>query len=76
MFFLSFSSPHRTHRLLMQSCLFAAFLTYFVFAHAWYEPGRLILHGQSTSGTPLIQVRWNSGAGFNEYEQREFHPKK
>ena len=61
-------------KLVVSVCLVSFFLLYFVFGRGWYEPTSLVLRGQSTSGSPLIQVRWNSGEGFNKYEQREFRP--
>jgi len=54
--------------------LFFLFLLYFIFGRGWYQPTQLVLHGRAVAGNPRIQVRWNSGAGFNEYEQRQFRP--
>lgn len=63
------------HRSLIPICLFALFLGYFVFGAGWQEESRLILHGQTTIGrSPLFKVRWDSGQGFNDYEQRLFQP--
>lgn len=49
-------------------------LAYFFYGNGWYEPSRLVISGQTTDNTSLLQVRWNSGEGFNNYEQREFRP--
>ena len=49
-------------------------LLYFYFCNGWYEPSRLVISGLLPDGTSSFQVRWNSGEGFNSYEQREFHP--
>ncbi|WP_417915103.1 hypothetical protein [Candidatus Electronema sp. JM] len=34
----------------------------------------MILRGHTAGGSPAITVRWDSGAGFNDYEQRLFQP--
>jgi hypothetical protein len=61
--------------ILLPGCLFVLCLLYVVFSAGWYEPAKLVLHGQTTSGnSPLLKVRWDSGQGFNEYEQRLFQP--
>ena len=65
---------HFTHRLSASISLVIILLLYFVFRHGWYEPSKLVLHGRATAANPLIVVRWNSGEGFNEYEQRAFRP--
>ena len=55
---------------------FLLVLSYFYCGNSWYEPARLIIHGQviTNNDNALLRVRWNSGEGFNGYEQREFHP--
>jgi hypothetical protein len=70
---LSFLSGKR-YKLLLPVCLFTFFLLYFVLGNSWYEPSKLVLRGQVAEGNPLILVRWNSGQGFNKYEQRAFQP--
>ncbi|MCW5206714.1 hypothetical protein VU08_07270 [Desulfobulbus sp. F5] len=64
----------RTGNILLSVCLFFLFLLYFVFGAGWYEPTKLVLRGQASSGSSLIKVHWDSGAGFNDYEQRLFQP--
>lgn len=59
----------------MPFSLFLLFLGYFVFSTGWYEANKLILRGQAPTGKiPLLAVRWDNGQGFNNYEQRLFHP--
>lgn len=52
--------------------LFVFFLVFFVFGTGWYEPSILVLQGRANAKNPLLLVRWNSGEGFNTYEQRTF----
>ncbi|MCW5199524.1 hypothetical protein VU05_02180, partial [Desulfobulbus sp. F1] len=66
----SFLPSNRIENILLPVCLFFLFLLYFVFGAGWYEPTKLVLRGQASSGSSLIKVRWDSGAGFNDYEQR------
>ncbi|MCI5129904.1 MAG: hypothetical protein D3907_15800, partial [Candidatus Electrothrix sp. AUS3] len=66
------SFSQKRHRLFFSICLFAFFAAYFCFGTGWYEPSRLVLQGQATQENPLLLVRWNSGEGFNTYEQRIF----
>lgn len=49
-------------------------LLYFVFGNSWLEPSKIILQGRVIKGDSMILVRWNSGEGFNDYEQRKFLP--
>ena len=51
---------------------FTAFLLYFVFGAGWQEPAKLTLRGHAADGA-IITLRWDSGAGYNPYEQRVFH---
>lgn len=51
---------------------FTAVLLYFVFGAGWQEPAKLTLRGHAADGA-IITVRWDSGAGYNPYEQRVFH---
>ncbi len=71
-----FRKSHQIPKGLLLLIIFSIFLLYFVFGSAWYEPSQLIIEGQSESDSPLIVVRWNSGAGYNDYEKRVFKPKK
>jgi hypothetical protein len=54
--------------------LFLFTLSYFYLGNSWFESSRLILQGEAVSNNPLLLVRWNSGEGFNRYEQRKFSP--
>ena len=54
--------------------LFSIVLCYFVLSSGWYEPSRLEIKGQCQTGNPVLRVNWDSGAGFNGYEKREFRP--
>ncbi|MGX9727095.1 MAG: hypothetical protein ACTFAK_07175 [Candidatus Electronema sp. VV] len=56
----------------MPVSLLLLFLLYFVFGSGWQEPARLTLRGHAADGA-VITLRWDSGAGYNPYEQRVFH---
>jgi len=60
----------RHSQLLLLGSLFFLFLLYFVFGTGWQEPAKLVLRGRAEAGAPLLKVRWDSGQGFNQYEQR------
>jgi hypothetical protein len=62
--------------MLLPVCFFLLFLSYFIFGAGWHEPSKLVLHGQAAGDKPVVNVRWNSGQGFNEYEQRLFQLQK
>lgn len=47
-------------------------LLYFIFGSGWQETARLTLRGHAALGA-ILTLRWDSGAGFNSYEQRVFH---
>ena len=51
--------------------LFAIILTYFVFSHGWYPRAKLTIKGTTELGS-TITARWDSGKGFNSYEERRF----
>jgi hypothetical protein len=69
------SFPPVLRRLLPSAGLFICFLGYFVFSTGWLEPAKLVLRGHAAAGhPPQLAVRWDSGQGFNDYEQRLFHP--
>ncbi|MCI5146428.1 MAG: hypothetical protein D3923_13095, partial [Candidatus Electrothrix sp. AR3] len=75
MFLLSPDHLSKKGNWILSINLFFFFLAYFVFGTGWYEPTKLLIHGQAATSKPAIQVRWDSGQGFNAYEQRVFHPK-
>jgi len=59
--------------MIWRSILFLLILSFFFWGNGWYEPSQLAISGQSDGGNPTLRVRWDSGEGFNEYEQRIFH---
>ncbi len=53
--------------------LFLLVLTVVVLTSGWYEPARLVINGRAENTDTVVDVRWDSGAGYNDYEQRVFH---
>lgn len=51
------------------------FLVFFVFGKGWYDPAELIIRGKVTGENGALEVRWDSGAGYNSYESRQFRLK-
>jgi len=43
-----------------------------VFTTGWYEPALLVLKGRALNTDAVIDVQWDSGAGYNSYEQEQF----
>jgi hypothetical protein len=60
--------------LIATAAIFSMILVYFCLGSAWYESTRLVISGQAVHGNAMLEVRWNSGQGFNSYEQRVFNP--
>ncbi len=60
------------HQWLVAVCVFVACLTYFVFVTGWYEPARLVIKGRALTTDEVVTAQWNSGAGYNAYEQEQF----
>lgn len=52
--------------------VFAAVLTYFVLGTGWYVPARLVISGTVPEMRGKINVSWDSGAGWNSYENERF----
>ncbi len=52
--------------------IFLAFLAYFVGNGAWFPPARLVVDGTAPGRNGKLEVDWDSGSGFNEYEKRRF----
>ena len=52
--------------------LFTLFLLYFVFGTGWYAPAQLVVRGKVFKEKGSLDVRWDSGAGYNSYEHRRF----
>ena len=52
--------------------LFSFFLVYFVFIKGWYDPAQLVIRGNASGGNGSLEVSWDSGAGYNTYESRQF----
>jgi hypothetical protein len=53
-------------------CLFTLFLLYLVFSCGWYEPAVLVIKGRVLDTGAVIDVQWDSGEGFNDYEREQF----
>ena len=51
--------------------LFSSILTYFVLSHSWYPHATLTIEGTAELNS-TITARWDSGEGFNSYEERRF----
>jgi hypothetical protein len=54
-------------------CIFFGFLLFLawgVFSTGWYESARLQVKGTAERGKAGLALRWDSGAGLNEYESR------
>lgn len=69
----SFTSG-KGRKMFLPVSLFFLLLAYFVLGTGWQEPAKLVLRGQTSGSAALIRVRWDSGQGFNGYEQRAFRP--
>ncbi len=52
--------------------LFVSLLLYFVFGTGWYAPARLTIQGTAPAMQADLEVRWDSGSGFNSYESERF----
>lgn len=52
--------------------LFFILLAYFVFGRGWYVPATLVVSGITPEKGGELEVSWDSGAGWNTYEQRVF----
>ncbi|WP_339136500.1 MAG: hypothetical protein WGN25_01290 [Candidatus Electrothrix sp. GW3-4] len=52
--------------------LFFLFLSYFFFGTGWYEPARLLIEGTAPDTNAVITLQWDSGNGYNSYEQERF----
>lgn len=51
--------------------LFLIILVYLFFSHGWYPQTKLTVKGNAESGS-TITARWDSGEGYNSYEERRF----
>ncbi len=51
--------------------LFLLVLLYFFSFNGWYENDQLIIKGHGVAGG-VLDLKWDSGAGFNGYENRRF----
>jgi hypothetical protein len=52
--------------------LFILFLLYFVFGTGWYAPAQLVVRGKVLQEKGSLDIRWDSGSGYNGYERRRF----
>ncbi|MBW1697363.1 MAG: hypothetical protein JRK26_11255 [Deltaproteobacteria bacterium] len=64
--------PRETTGYLLVFLLFFMLLTYFVFGNGWYAPATLVIEGRAPENRAELEVAWDSGAGWNTYEQRTF----
>ena len=51
--------------------LFSALLACFFFSHGWFPKAELTIEGNAEPNS-VITVRWDSGKGFNGYEEERF----
>ncbi|MCI5211583.1 MAG: hypothetical protein D3910_23010, partial [Candidatus Electrothrix sp. ATG2] len=58
--------------LLYPILLFFFFLAYFFFGTGWYEPARLSIEGTLPDTEAVLDLQWDSGNGYNTYEQKRF----
>ncbi len=52
--------------------IFLVFLAYFVGTGGWFPPARLEVNGTAPGGNGKLEIDWDSGSGFNDYEKRQF----
>ena len=57
---------------LFPSLLFLFLLGYFFYGTGWYEPARLLIEGTAPDTDAVVNVQWDSGNGYNTYEQERF----
>ncbi|CAK8717697.1 Dolichyl-phosphate-mannose-protein mannosyltransferase [Candidatus Electrothrix aarhusensis] len=72
MFDKSFYFPGSLSWLLHPILLFFFFFAYFFFGTGWYEPARLIIEGTAPDTDAVLDLQWDSGNGYNAYEQEHF----
>jgi len=53
--------------------IFSFLLAFFVFGNGWYVPAKLVIRGFAPEMNAELAVSWDSGAGWNPYEQEIFH---
>jgi hypothetical protein len=66
---------NRRNRFIFACLLFLCFSIYFVFSTGWYEKSVLEVGGTVEEKFASVRVEWDSGAGYNHYEQRDFQLK-
>ena len=66
----------RTTQYISAICLFLVFLGYFFFGTGWYESAQLIVEGIAPQKAGTLEVKWDSGSGFNGYEREIFPVEK
>ena len=52
--------------------LFFCFLGWFVLNGAWYQKSQLIIKGYVPDNDTTLEARWDSGNGYNKYENELF----
>ncbi len=57
---------------LFPSLLFLFLLGYFFYGAGWYEPARLLIEGTAPDTSAAVNLQWDSGNGYNAYEQERF----
>ncbi|WLE95391.1 MAG: hypothetical protein QTN59_11935 [Candidatus Electrothrix communis] len=72
MFDKSFHFSSSLSWLLHPILLFFFFFAYFFFGTGWYEPARLIIKGSAPATDAVLGLQWDSGNGYNAYEQERF----
>ncbi|MCW5208291.1 hypothetical protein VU11_06530 [Desulfobulbus sp. US2] len=72
MFNKSFHFSSSLSWLLHPILLFFFFFAYFFFGTGWYEPARLIIKGSAPATDAVLGLQWDSGNGYNAYEQERF----
>ncbi len=50
---------------------FLLFMAWFA-STRWYAPAQLMVKGFAPQGRGIVEVSWDNGAGFNDYEKRRF----
>ena len=52
--------------------IFSLVLVYFVLGSGWYMPAKLVIKGMAPETGAELEVSWDSGGGWNTYEQEVF----
>jgi len=52
--------------------IFFCCLGYFVYGTGWYDAAHLEIRGNDSAKNANLEVRWDSGSGYNRYESERF----